>query len=162
MRAAARLPDIAFSLAQLAVLALLLYAIYDTGWSHRPEDIYTVLADDRADLRAVFRSRDCCRQRSDAALPLKLGEWSYAIYIGQTPLLQLLRHAPAASLSRARRRSSSAGPGPHGRRSGTGSSRRFSWSRAIVWGCAPVHACRTARRGSAVPHAPERRGAAPA
>jgi peptidoglycan/LPS O-acetylase OafA/YrhL len=26
-------------------------------------------------------------------VPLALGEWSYAIYIGQTPLLQLLRHA---------------------------------------------------------------------
>lgn len=24
---------------------------------------------------------------------LRLGEWSYAIYIGQTPLLQFLRHA---------------------------------------------------------------------
>src|SRR5208282_4405495 len=26
-------------------------------------------------------------------LPRRLGEWSYAIYIGQTALLQLLRHA---------------------------------------------------------------------
>ncbi len=80
------------SLAQLAALALLLYAIYETGWAHRPEDIYTVLAMaplifalsfDRGFLAAALKTR----------LPLKLGEWSYAVYIGQTALLQLLRHA---------------------------------------------------------------------
>ena len=94
-------PHYVFSLAQAAVLGWLVYAIYNTGWSHRPSDIYTalavialvfVLSFDRGFLAKVF-----------AISPLLLlGEWSYAIYIGQTPLLQLLRHAqlhlyPAAS-----------------------------------------------------------------
>jgi peptidoglycan/LPS O-acetylase OafA/YrhL len=85
------LPDGAHSLLQILALAMLLYAIYQTGWAHRPEDIYTVLAMapliftlsfDRGFLAAALRT----------PLPLKLGEWSYAIYIGQTALLQLLRH----------------------------------------------------------------------
>jgi peptidoglycan/LPS O-acetylase OafA/YrhL len=87
-----RLPDFAFSLAQIAVFGLLLVGIYDTGWAHRPQDIYTVLpmmafiftlAFDRGILAALFKTR----------VLLKLGELSYAIYIGQTALLQLLRHA---------------------------------------------------------------------
>jgi peptidoglycan/LPS O-acetylase OafA/YrhL len=86
------LPTYVFSLAQLAVFALLLVGIYDTGWAHRPEDIYTVLpmmaliftlAFDRGILVKFFQTR----------VLLKLGELSYAIYIGQTALLQLLRHA---------------------------------------------------------------------
>jgi peptidoglycan/LPS O-acetylase OafA/YrhL len=91
-RGGAPLPDYAHSTAQLAVLAVLLYAIYETGWSHRPEDIYTVLpmialvfvlSFDRGILAEALKSR----------VALRLGEWSYAIYIGQTPLLQFLRHA---------------------------------------------------------------------
>ena len=89
---AASLPDYVFTLVQAAVLAWLVYAIYNTGWSHRPTDIYTalgvialvfVLSFDRGLLAKAF------------AIPplLLLGEWSYAIYIGQTPILQLLRHA---------------------------------------------------------------------
>jgi peptidoglycan/LPS O-acetylase OafA/YrhL len=86
------LPDIAFSLGQIAVFGLLLVGIYDTGWAHRPEDIYTVLpmmalifalAFDRGVLAKFFQTR----------VLLKLGELSYAIYIGQTALLQFLRHA---------------------------------------------------------------------
>jgi peptidoglycan/LPS O-acetylase OafA/YrhL len=88
----ATLPEFVFSLAQLAVLVGLFTAIYHTGWSHRPADIYTalpvialvfVLSFDRGFLARGLATR----------VPLKLGEWSYAIYIGQTPLLQLLRHA---------------------------------------------------------------------
>jgi peptidoglycan/LPS O-acetylase OafA/YrhL len=91
-RGAAALPDYVFSLAQALVLTALVYAIYNTGWSHRPSDIYTalgvialvfVLAFDRGFLAKVLSIRPL----------LVLGEWSYAIYIGQTPLLQLLRHA---------------------------------------------------------------------
>jgi peptidoglycan/LPS O-acetylase OafA/YrhL len=87
-----RLPTYIFSLAQLAVFALLLVGIYDTGWAHRPEDIDTVLpmmaliftlAFDRGILAAFFKTR----------VLLWLGELSYAIYIGQTALLQFLRHA---------------------------------------------------------------------
>jgi peptidoglycan/LPS O-acetylase OafA/YrhL len=86
------LPDYAFSLAQAVVLGWLVYAIYNTGWSHRPSDIYTALAV----IALVFvLSFDRGVLAKALAIPpmLVLGEWSYAIYIGQTPLLQLLRHA---------------------------------------------------------------------
>ena len=80
------------TLAQFAALAVLLYAIYRTGWAHRPEDIYTVLA--MAPLIfALSFDRGILAAALKTSLPLKLGEWSYAIYIGQTALLQLLRHA---------------------------------------------------------------------
>ncbi len=86
------IPDIGCTALQLVVLAWLLYGIYETGWSHRPADIYTalpimalvfVLAFDRGILAEALKMR----------VPLALGEWSYAIYIGQTALLQFLRHA---------------------------------------------------------------------
>ena len=91
-RGGAPLPDIAHTLVQLALFAVFLYAIYGTGWAHRPEDAYTVLAMaplifalsfDRGIVAAALKTRPM----------LRLGEWSYAIYIGQTALLQLLRHA---------------------------------------------------------------------
>jgi peptidoglycan/LPS O-acetylase OafA/YrhL len=84
--------SLACSALQAAVLAWLLYAIYETGWSHRPQDIDTalpimalvfVLAFDRGFLAAALQTR----------VPLALGEWSYAIYMGQTAVLQFLRHA---------------------------------------------------------------------
>ena len=86
------LPTYAISLAQAAAVAALLYAIYETGWAHRHQDIYTALAMapliftlsfDRGLLASFFQTR----------VLMKLGELSYAIYIGQTALLQLLRHA---------------------------------------------------------------------
>jgi peptidoglycan/LPS O-acetylase OafA/YrhL len=86
------LPDYAFSLAQLGVLAALWWAIYRTGWSHRPQDIYTVLPElaliyalafDRGFLATFFSTR-----------PLQFfGEISYGVYMGQIPLLQLVRYA---------------------------------------------------------------------
>ena len=91
-RGAAALPDHIFSLAQAAALACLVYALYNTGWSHTPRDIYTALAV----IALVFvLSFDRGFLARALAIPplLVLGEWSYAIYIGQTPLLQLLRHA---------------------------------------------------------------------
>jgi peptidoglycan/LPS O-acetylase OafA/YrhL len=91
-RGGRELPGFAHSLAQLTVLAVLLYAIYRTGWAHRPEDIYTVLP--MAPLIFVLSfDRGILAAALHTALPRKLGEWSYAIYIGQTALLQLLRHA---------------------------------------------------------------------
>jgi peptidoglycan/LPS O-acetylase OafA/YrhL len=85
-------PYTACSAMQLAVLAWLLYGIYGTGWSHRPQDLLTafpimalvfVVAFDRGILADVLKAPPL----------LTLGEWSYAIYIGQTPLEQFLRHA---------------------------------------------------------------------
>ena len=85
------LPTFVHELAQLAAAGFLLWAIYETGWAHRPEDIFValamvpfifVLAFDRGFLGAFFQTKPL----------LRLGEWSYAIYMGQTALLQLLRH----------------------------------------------------------------------
>jgi peptidoglycan/LPS O-acetylase OafA/YrhL len=91
-RGAMALPEYVFSLAQAFVFACLVYAIYNTGWSHRPSDIYTALAVIALVFALSFDRGVLARALSISPL-LVLGEWSYAIYIGQTPLLQLLRHA---------------------------------------------------------------------
>jgi peptidoglycan/LPS O-acetylase OafA/YrhL len=80
------------SLAQIVAFAALFYAIYNTGWSHTVRDysllppfmaIILVLAFDRGIAARFFQSQ-----------PLRLlGEWSFAIYMGQTTFLQLLRVA---------------------------------------------------------------------
>jgi peptidoglycan/LPS O-acetylase OafA/YrhL len=80
------------SAAQISVFALLIYAVYATGWAHSLRDywmlpplfaIIFVLAFDRGMIAALFQSA-----------PLRLlGEWSFAIYMGQTTFLQLLRVA---------------------------------------------------------------------
>ena len=88
----AALPDYAFSLAQGVVLAALIFALYDSGWSHSPRDIYTALSVIALVLVLSFDRGVLARVLAIPPL-LVLGEWSYAIYIGQTPLLQLLRHA---------------------------------------------------------------------
>ncbi|HEY4114147.1 MAG TPA: acyltransferase [Rhizomicrobium sp.] len=78
------------SLAQALVFATFLYAIYHTGWSHTPKDYWVVpplmtllfvLAFDRGALAWVLQT----------PLFRLLGEWSFAIYMGQTTFLQLLR-----------------------------------------------------------------------
>jgi peptidoglycan/LPS O-acetylase OafA/YrhL len=91
-RGAASLPEIVFTLAQFAVLGALVYALYNTGWSHRPSDIWTALAV-VALVPVLAFDRGIVAKALATSLPLTLGEWSYAIYIGQTPILQLLRHA---------------------------------------------------------------------
>lgn len=82
----------AFTAAQLAVAALFLYAMYHTGWSHREADFWVVppmvlliltVAFDRGIVARALQSR-----------PLRvLGEWSFAIYMGQTAGLMGLRFA---------------------------------------------------------------------
>jgi len=89
---AGKLPEIVFSLAQFAVLGWLIYAIYHTGWSHTRADIYTALAVIALVFVLAF-DRGFLAKALATPVPLALGEWSYAIYIGQTPLLQLLRYA---------------------------------------------------------------------
>jgi peptidoglycan/LPS O-acetylase OafA/YrhL len=87
-------PEWQLSLVQALVLALYLYAVYDTGWSHTPRDYWVVppmlllilvMAFDRGFLARAFASRPL----------LLLGEWSFAIYLGQTTWLQLIRFAEA-------------------------------------------------------------------
>ena len=66
------------------------YGLFFTGWSHTPRDIYVVmpmmtlvyaLSFDRGFLARFLHSR----------VPMMIGEWSFAIYIGQTTWLQLIR-----------------------------------------------------------------------
>lgn len=85
------LADSVHTLFQLTALALLLYGIYDTGWAHRPEDIFTVLPMAPLILALSF-DRGLVAAALKTAMPLKLGEWSYAIYLGQTAIEQFLDH----------------------------------------------------------------------
>jgi len=80
------------SLAQLFVFSAFFYTVYATGWSHTVRDYWVLpplfaiilaLAFDRGIVARLFQST-----------PLRLlGEWSFAIYMGQTTFLQLLRVA---------------------------------------------------------------------
>ena len=90
-RGGATLSDAVHSLIQLVVFGILLYAIYETGWAHRPEDIYVALAMALL-IFALSFDRGILAQALQTKPLRVLGEWSYAIYIGQTALLQLLRH----------------------------------------------------------------------
>ncbi len=89
------LPEIALSAAQALVLLWMGYGIFFNGWSHNPRDIVTVvpmlwlvyvLSFDRGFV-ARFLQIDFLQ---------KLGEWSFAIYIGQTAWLQLIRFVESA------------------------------------------------------------------
>ncbi len=86
-----RLPGHVHSLLQLMVLVLLGLAIWRTGWSHTQRDIYTalalmllvfVLAFDRGIVADALKTR----------LPQRMGEWSYAVYLGQTAWLLGIRY----------------------------------------------------------------------
>ncbi len=85
------LPDGLFSLAQFAAVLLLLDAIYRTQWAHKPADIYVAAAMAGLIFTLAFDRGIAARALSTAPV-LKLGEWSYAIYIGQTAWLQFLRY----------------------------------------------------------------------
>jgi peptidoglycan/LPS O-acetylase OafA/YrhL len=91
-RGVGRLPTYVFSLAQIAVACWLFSAIYFTGWAHRPEDIDTVLPE-MALIFVIAFDRGIVARFFQNSVMLRLGEWSYAIYIGQTAMLQLLLHA---------------------------------------------------------------------
>jgi peptidoglycan/LPS O-acetylase OafA/YrhL len=93
------LSEHALSAAQIAVAILFLYAIYDTGWSHNPRDFWIVppmlamvlaLAFDRGILARALQTRPLMR----------MGEWSFAVYMGQSVWLQLLHYnGPLPALS---------------------------------------------------------------
>lgn len=86
------LPEWVFTLAQFSVLACLFLALYNTGWSHQRSDVYTALPAIALVFVLAF-DRGIVARALASPVFLTLGEWSYAIYIGQTPLLQFLRHA---------------------------------------------------------------------
>jgi len=85
------LPEGLYSLAQLAASLLLLDAIYRTQWAHKPADIWVALAMAGLIFTLAFDRGALARALSTRPV-LKLGEWSYAIYMGQTAWLQLLRY----------------------------------------------------------------------
>ena len=122
-----RLPTYVFSLAQLAVFALLLVRYLRHGLGTSPRRHRHRVADDGLDLHARFRPRHSREILPDTRPAL-------ARRIVLRDLHRTDRAAPvsascaAASLSRARAISSSVGPGPRGRPSGFGWSRRYWWS----------------------------------
>ncbi|HEX3753614.1 MAG TPA: acyltransferase family protein, partial [Rhizomicrobium sp.] len=85
-----RLPDYAHSLLQLVVLGLLALAIFRTGWSHTRMDIFTVLPLMLLVLVLAF-DRGVIARLLAMRLPQRLGEWSYAVYLGQTAWLLAIR-----------------------------------------------------------------------
>ena len=84
------LPDWTHSLIQLAVVLTLFYAIYNTGWSHTAMDIFTVLPMMALVLALAF-DRGIVAGALKTRIPQTLGGWSYAIYIGQTFGLLIIR-----------------------------------------------------------------------
>jgi peptidoglycan/LPS O-acetylase OafA/YrhL len=90
-RGAETWPEWVHHTAQGVALLYFLWATYRTGWSHTPRDVWFatslyvmifVLAFDRGFLARAM----------SMAVPRKLGEWSYAIYMGQTFWLQAVRY----------------------------------------------------------------------
>jgi len=88
---AERLPEWAFDAAQALALAYFFWTTYRTGWSHSPRDVWFasalyvmifVLAFDRGFLARALAT----------AVPRRLGEWSYGIYMGQTFWLEAVRY----------------------------------------------------------------------
>lgn len=90
-RGGGALPEGLYTLAQTAALLLLGDAVYRTSWAHTPNDIYVALAMALLIFTLAFDRGRIARALSTAPV-LKLGEWSYAIYMGQTAWLQLLRY----------------------------------------------------------------------
>ncbi|MEO8895763.1 MAG: acyltransferase, partial [Rhizomicrobium sp.] len=84
------LPDWGHSLIQLAVVGALFTAIYNTGWSHSVMDIWTVLPM-MALVLALSFDRGLVADALKTRVPQLLGGWSYAIYIGQTFILLIIR-----------------------------------------------------------------------
>jgi len=85
------LPEGLFTLAQAAALLLLLDSIYRSAWAHKPQDIYVALAMNALIFTLAFDRGILARALSTAPV-LALGEWSYAIYMGQTFFLQFIRY----------------------------------------------------------------------
>jgi peptidoglycan/LPS O-acetylase OafA/YrhL len=85
-----RLPEWGHSLLQLLLLGLLGYVVMNTGWSHTRMDIFTVLPL-MALVFALGFDRGIIARALQTRLPQMLGEWSYAVYLGQTAWLLAIR-----------------------------------------------------------------------
>jgi len=86
-----RLPQWAFDAAQLAALAFLIWTTYGMGWSKSPNDVWFA-ASLYVLIFAIAFDRGFLARALATAVPRKLGEWSYAIYMGQTFWLQAIRY----------------------------------------------------------------------
>jgi peptidoglycan/LPS O-acetylase OafA/YrhL len=85
-----RLPDWMHSVLQLLLLSLLFYVVMHTGWSHTRMDIFTVLPLMVLVFALAF-DRGIVARSLQMRLPQVMGEWSYAIYLGQTAWLLAIR-----------------------------------------------------------------------
>ena len=85
------IPAWVHSAVQLILLALLVYAVEETGWSHTRYDIFTV-APIMLLVFALAFDRGVVADALKTKVPQLLGEWSYAVYLGQTFWLLLIRY----------------------------------------------------------------------
>jgi peptidoglycan/LPS O-acetylase OafA/YrhL len=83
-------PEWVHSLLQILLLSLLAYVVMHTGWSHTRMDIFTVLPQMALVFVLAF-DRGVVARLLKMRLPQLLGEWSYAIYLGQTAWLLGIR-----------------------------------------------------------------------
>jgi peptidoglycan/LPS O-acetylase OafA/YrhL len=90
VKARDRLPDWVHSLLQVMLVALLGTIILHTGWSHTRMDIFTVLPL-MALVFALAFDRGIVARLLQMKVPQLMGEWSYAIYLGQTAWLLFIR-----------------------------------------------------------------------
>ncbi len=90
VKARDQLPDWVHSLLQVMLVALLGYVIMHTGWSHTRMDIFTVLPL-MALVFALAFDRGIVARLLQMKVPQLMGEWSYAIYLGQTAWLLFIR-----------------------------------------------------------------------
>ena len=85
-----RLPEWGHSLLQILLLSLLAYVVMHTGWSHTRMDIFTVLPLMALVFVLAF-DRGLAARLLQMRLPQLMGEWSYAVYLGQTAWLLAIR-----------------------------------------------------------------------
>ena len=88
--ALAALPAWIHGVAQAALLALLAYVFTQIGWSHTGNDLYMALTLQAFVFALAFDKgwlADLLKLRG----PQVLGDWSYAVYLGQTFWLQYMR-----------------------------------------------------------------------
>jgi peptidoglycan/LPS O-acetylase OafA/YrhL len=84
------IPGWVHSLAQLLLLACLVYSFTSTGWSHTGNDIFTVVPLIALVFALAFDRGVIARLLQMGAVQ-RLGEWSYGVYLGQTAWLLFIR-----------------------------------------------------------------------
>lgn len=87
----AGLPEWVFDAAQAVAILYLLWATYRTGWSHTVNDLWLATAL-YVLIFAIAFDRGFLARALSTKLPLRLGAWSYGIYMGQTFWLQAIRY----------------------------------------------------------------------